>query len=125
MKKVTNVLAIVIGLLLAIVLFTGCGQQGDVGSNGRIGAIGPAGPKGDVGAPGQDVTPVTVVSFCGGPSVYPSNFPEYGLVIGGQVFGVYSTNGGFLALLPPGVYSSNAVGSSCTFTINADATVSR
>lgn len=86
------------------------------GINGNAGIQGPA------GLPGTQIIPV---SFCGGPSVYPSNFPEYGLLIGSQMYGVYSTNGGFLALLPPGTYRSNAVGSSCNFVINSDGTVAR
>lgn len=78
-------------------------------SNGLIGPVGPA------GSPGTLLTPV---QFC--PNVtpnYPSTFPEYGFCIEGKLYGVYSTNGGFLALLPDGTYNSNAVGSSCTFTI--------
>lgn len=74
------------------------------------------------GAPGTVITPI---QFCPGVTpIYPLSFPEYGLVINGQIYGVYSQNGGFLALLPPGTYNSNAVGSSCDFTINADNTIS-
>lgn len=83
------------------------------------------GSNGSAGHNGTDASPVTPVSFCGAPSIYPSAFPEYGLLIGNRMFGVYSLNGGFLALLPPGLYNSNAVGSSCNFLINADGTVTR
>jgi len=98
------------------------------GRDGATGATGPVGAPGADGAPGPagtNATPITVVQFC--PNVvptYPNRFPEYGLVINGSIFGVYSANGGFLALLPPGDYHSNAIGSSCNFRINADATVS-
>lgn len=100
-------------------------RDGVDGTNGADGGIGPMGPVGPVGPAGTNATPITVVQFC--PNVvptYPSKFPEYGLVINGSIFGVYSANGGFLALLPPGDYHSNAIGSSCNFRINADATVS-
>lgn len=79
------------------------------------------------GADGQNVTPVAVVQFCDPSFVpsYPSVFPEVGFVIGGTLYAVYSANGGFLAPLPPGTYSSNGIGASCTFTVNADNSISR
>lgn len=81
--------------------------------------------NGTNGAQGQQgIVPFTPIEFCPGTiAVYPSVFPEYGFLINGSVYGVYSTNGGFLTVLPPGVYNSNAVGSACTFTINSDGTV--
>jgi hypothetical protein len=83
------------------------------------------GVQGVAGANGTNATPVTVVQFCDAVAAYPSTFPEVGLVIGGKVYAVYSTNGGFLTYLPPGTYSSSAVGSSCNFTINPNGTVTR
>ena len=118
MKNVVRIFGI-LTFLAGLTLLFGCGKSGPAGSAGAVGN------PGTPGVPGQDATPVTVVNFCGGPSVYPSTFPEYGLVISGKVYGVYSQNGGFLAYLPPGTYVSNAIGSACNFVINADGTVSR
>jgi hypothetical protein len=98
------------------------GPQGLNGSNGQNGSQGPAGPQGN---PGTDLTPIEMVQFC--PNVapnYPTTFPEYGFIINGKLYGVYSANGGFLAQLPPGQYLSNAIGNSCTFTVNADGSIS-
>ena len=92
-------------------------------SNGAVGQIGPTGPQ---GAPGIDPTPTTAVQFCPGftPS-YPSVFAEYGICLGGQMYGVYSANGGFLALLPPGAYSSDGINATCNFEIEANCVVSQ
>lgn len=88
------------------------------GLNGNSGPQGAQGPIGQTGAPGADLTPVTLIQFCPGvaPS-YPGVFPEVGLCIADQLYGVYSANNGFMVLLPPGAYSSNAIGSSCSFTV--------
>lgn len=77
------------------------------------------------GLNGQPGTLIKPIQFCPGftPS-YPSSFPEYGFVIDGAVYGVYSDHGGFMALLPPGAYSSNGINASCTFTIDADGIIS-
>jgi hypothetical protein len=103
------------------------GAAGTDGVDGKDGATGPQGMTGAIGLPGKDGAPGTVVTpiqFCPGVTpVYPTTFPEYGLVINGSIFAVYSANGGFLALIPPGVYSSNAIGSACNFTVNEDGTV--
>jgi hypothetical protein len=69
------------------------------------------------GTNGTNATPVTTVQFCPGSTNYPSTFLEYGICLNNEIYGVYSVNGGFLALLPPGAYNSNAVGSTCNFTI--------
>ena len=100
------------------------GAQGPTGSNGSNGVNGSQGPQGIQGPAGidglngADGTQITVVQFCKDvtPS-YPSTFPESGLCINGNLYGVYSANDGFLAYLPPGAYYSNAVGSNCNFTI--------
>lgn len=136
---------VIVCLVLGLV---GCkGKSGDsiVGQRGQVGAIGVVGPQGPagndgtngvdgqngtngsngldgaVGPKGEDGTVITPIQFC--PNVvptYPSTFPESGLCINGNIFAVYSANDGFLALIPPGVYSSNAIGSSCTFTVLAN-----
>jgi hypothetical protein len=93
--------------------------------NGSAGQsiVGPTGPQGN---PGTDATPVTVVQFCSGVTpTYPSNFPEYGICLGGNLYGVYSANDGFLAELPPGEYSSDGINASCTFTIQPNCVVSQ
>lgn len=95
-----------------------------VACNGATGATGNTGTTGSQGTAGTNATPVTIVQFCKGTTVYPSAFLEVGLLINGTIYGVYSVNGGFFSPLPPGSYSSNAVGSSCNFTINANNTVS-
>jgi hypothetical protein len=70
------------------------------------------------GSPGTNGTIITVEQFCPGvDSSYPSTFPEVGLCINNNIYAVYSANDGFLTLITPGLYESNAVGSSCTFTV--------
>jgi len=98
------------------------GPQGIVGPQGIPGTTGGLGPQ---GAPGTDITPITAVQFC--PNVtpsYPSTFPETGLCIAGNMYGVYSENGGFLTYLPPGAYSSDGIDASCTFTIGTNCSIS-
>lgn len=102
------------------------GPQGIQGIPGIMGPVGPQGPIGIPGLNGTNGTPGTVVTpiqFCPGTTVYPSVFLEYGLLIDNRVYGVYSYDNGFWAYLPPGYYESNAIGSSCNFTINANGTV--
>jgi len=116
--KTALIVAIISAATLAL---TGCpGPKGDAGNSGAPGAQGPAGQtgaQGPSGAPGTDITEITWVQFCPGTTSYPSNFQEGGLCFGGNVYGVYSANDGFLTELPPGTYSSNAIGNSCTFTL--------
>lgn len=91
-------------LLILLSLVTGCGVNG-----GKDGAQGPT---------GSDGTVITPVQFCQGVTpTYPSTFPESGLCINGSIYAVYSQYNGFLALIPPGTYTSQAVGSACNFTV--------
>jgi len=122
---------LIVGLLLLTVILTACaGPKGDVGATGVPGHIGlpgndgAVGPSGPPGSPGLDANPVRVVQFCPGVTVYPSAFLEIGFIIGGKLYAVYSANDGFLAQIPPGNYSSNAVGSACNFTVNPDLSIS-
>lgn len=106
-----------------------CLYGGTVVSIGEATTIicnGLTGATGSQGAPGVDINPnpVKVVTFCRGVTVYPSNFLEIGLIINGKLYGVYSSNNGFLTELPPGNYLSNAVGSTCNFTVNPDLSIS-
>lgn len=85
------------------------------------------GSQGDQGVSGTPGTIISTIQFCPGftPTYNGSSqvFPEYGVCIAGQLYGVYSANSGFWALLPPGNYSSNGINASCDFTIGADCTV--
>lgn len=105
------------------------GATGNSGTNGQdgVGLVGPAGPQGDAGVDGQDgidTTPIIVVNLCPGVTTYPSIFIETALCISGNLYGVYSANGGFLTYLAPGNWSSNAIGSACSLTIGPNCTVS-
>ena len=79
------------------------------------------GTNGSNGTPGTLVTPI---QFCPGTPSYPSTFPEVGFCINNQIYAVYSANNGFLTVVEPGTWSSNAIGSSCTFTVSANCQVS-
>lgn len=97
------------------------GVDGAPGAKGNTGNTGPTGPQGPAGTPG---TVITTVELCTGfvPS-YPNVFPEYALCIGGNLWGVYSANGGFLAELPPGTYNSNGINASCTLVVHSNCVV--
>ncbi len=111
----------VIGLGLGVVFFvlvtllSSCGQF--KGAKGEAGAQGNEGPVGQPGAPGVDANPITVVKLCPGTTVYPSVFVEIAFCVDHKLYATYSANGGFSTEIPPGTYNSNAVGSSCTFTV--------
>lgn len=57
------------------------------------------------------------IQFCPGSTTYPSQFNEVGFCINGSLYAVYSANDGFLTVIPDGVYSSDGINSSCTFTV--------
>lgn len=73
--------------------------------------------NGSQGAPGVNLTPLVLMQLCPGNPSYPDIFIEYGICVGSKLYAVYSENGGFLTYLPPGAYVSNAVGSTCTFSV--------
>lgn len=123
-----------ISLLLIATIASSCagrdGQQGIQGETGNPGATGPVGPKGDQGdtgpdgRPGADGTLVTLIKFC--PTAvasYPLVFPEYGICVNNQIYAVYSANGGFLTVIPPGAYNSNAIGSACNFIVKPNCVI--
>ena len=91
------------------------------GTNGVDGQNGHDGANGQDGSPG---TLVRSVKFCTDEPSYPTTFPEVGFCIDNQLYAVYSANGGFLTRLEPGTWASNAVGSSCIFTVGANCQVS-
>lgn len=107
--------------VMALLALSSCGQ-GATGNPGQS-IVGPKGDQGDSGADGQDgsdgvdAAPVTVVKLCPGNTVYPSKFVEIAFCVQGNLYGTYSANGGFSTEFPPGNYSSNAVGSSCNFSV--------
>jgi hypothetical protein len=91
-------------------------------ANGIQGLPGQQGVQGDVGPTTNVATPV---QLCPGVNTYPNTFVEQGLCINSKLYAVYSVNGGFLTYLPDGAYGSNAVGSSCNFTVTNGCTVSQ
>ena len=98
--------------LLTLVFVIGCGPQG---------------PRGEQGIPGVNGSPAQIISsvqFCPGVSNYPSTFPEIGFCIDNNLYAVYSANDGFLTLIPPGYYHSNAIGSNCNFMVLPNCQVS-
>lgn len=136
MKKLTRSsdLQILVGVFFLaatiafILLTTGCGNSGYVlvkgdtgekGDPGQVGGTGPAGPQGAPGSPGLNATPVTMIKLCPGVTTYPTVFVEYAFCIGGSLYATYSANDGFTTILPPGRYSSNAIGSSCNFIVTS------
>lgn len=122
MKEFTR--GLIAGLSVAAVwaigvalFFVGCGvTAGPAGTNGKDGKDGQPGETVQ-GPPGVDATPVIMVKLCPGENTYPSVFVEYAFCIQSKLYATYSANGGFSTYLPPGQYNSNAVGSSCTFTV--------
>jgi hypothetical protein len=68
-------------------------------------------------------TVISPVQFCPGTTKYPTEFNEIGFLINGNIYAVYSINNGFMSLIPPGYYTSNAINSTCNFTVNADGTI--
>ena len=119
-------------ILIAMLVLTGCGSEALTGKPGPVGprgekgdagesVVGPqggVGPAGVNGTNGVDANPVTFVKLCNDTPSYPTVFVEYGICLQGKLYAVYSSNGGFLALLPNGNYNSNAIGSSCNLTVN-------
>lgn len=90
----------------------------DPNLQGPIGATGPQGPSGVPGRDGVDAEPVRFVQLCPGTPAYPSVFPEQAICSGGKLYAVYSVPGAFLTYIPDGRYSSNAIGSRCSFTVH-------
>jgi hypothetical protein len=98
------------------------GIQGATGATGAIGAQGPKGEPGIQGMPGlSSQGGMTPVQLCANDT---SAFPEYGFVIGNNLYAVYygvisGTLNSFMARLNPGTYiSTNST--NCTFTYSVD-----
>lgn len=114
-----------VGLVLLTIAFVmaACSkiesQAGPAGRAGNDGAPGATGPR------GADGTTITLVQLCPGVTTYPGVFVELAECINNKLYGVYSANNGFLTELPPGRYSSNAIGSACNLTIEANCIVTQ
>jgi hypothetical protein len=137
-------IAILILTLLLMFVYNGCGQPTSIGQ-----AVNNNGCTISTSLPPQDYAPnggsvitcynngietqtlivngatFTSIQFCPGVTpTYPTTFPEVGFCINGNLYAVYSANNGFLTVISPGYYDSNAIGSSCSFTVVAGCGVS-
>lgn len=103
--------------LISVVFFSACapGRNGENGTQGAPGAVGPN---------GTPAPPTTLVQLCPGAPAYSTTYIENAICLQGQLYGVYSANGGFLTLLTPGAYTSNGIGSSCNFTVGLNCAIS-
>ncbi len=116
--------------LIAVVILMSlpaCGKdvQYVTGPVGATGAQGIPGPSGSPGVNGTNANPITVVQFCQScVTHYPDTFAEIGFCSNGSIYGTYSANDGFSSEIVPGVYSSNGINCSCTFTVGPNCTVS-
>lgn len=99
------------------------GSDGTNGNDGHDGATGPAGLVGPQGPAGLAGTQFTFVQLCPGAPSYPHVFIELAMCVNGDLYGVYSANGGFYTYFPPGAYSSAGIGSACNLTIHANCTI--
>jgi hypothetical protein len=81
------------------------------------------GVNGINGLPGVNGVSPSVVQLCPGTSNY-GTFVEFAILVGSKLYAVYSDHGGFLTYLAPGNYSSNGIGSACSFTVHNDNSIS-
>lgn len=90
------------------------------------GVAGTNGHDGAAGAAGRDATPVTAVQFCSNyTTTYPVSFPEFGLCVNNNIYGVYwDGENSWLSQIPAGLYMSTATGAPCTFTVAANCHIS-
>lgn len=105
---------------VVLLMTSGCGNiQGPAGPKGDTGSAGQDGQSivGPAGLNGADGTQITIVQLCPGTSNY-GTFVEVAECINGKLYGVYSANGGFLAYLANGSYTSDGIGSACNLTVN-------
>lgn len=81
--------------------------------------------NGTNGTAGTDAVIQPPVQLCpnNGTTTYASTFNEVAFCFNDKLYGVYSANDGFMSELPPGAYTSNGIGSSCTFTIGTNCSV--
>jgi len=119
--------------LIAVVILmslSACGKDvqyvtGPVGATGAQGPAGQNGSDGTNGTNGTNASPITIVQFCQScVTHYPDTFAEIGFCSNGSIYGTYSANDGFSSEIVPGLYSSNGINCSCTFTVGANCAVS-
>ena len=104
------------------------GTNGTNGVDGSNGSNGKDGTNGTDGINGTNGTIITPVQFCTnqGITVYPSNFPEYGLCLSGTLYAVYwdqANMNAWFAQIVPGTYISTATGLQCTFTVGLNCSI--
>jgi len=117
-KLIKEVSIFSLAVLTLIIASFGCGR----GATGNPGAQGPRGEQGSQGIPGPTYSPI---QLCPGfVPLYPSVFPEYGVCINNELYGVYSANGGFLTKILQGTWTSNGINASCTLTVGPNCAVS-
>lgn len=114
--------------LIAVVILmslSACGKDVSyiTGATGATGNRGPAGEVGPSGTPGSNAMSWTPVQFCKGTTHYPDTFCEVGYCYEGNIYATYSANDGFSSETPSGIYASNGINCSCTFTISANCAV--
>ena len=153
MNKLMYMLSVSIWLFILLLALSRCSEPYSYSQAGEPGPVGPAGQGcsveqtaagatitcgdtlvtisngsiGPQGNPGMDATPTTVIQFCSkqDDTIYPSNFPEQGLCINHNLYGVYwDGKNAWLAEIVPGSYLSTATGLGCTFTVSKDCVVS-
>ena len=103
-------------LVSMVLILSACAQP-------RNGVNGAAGTPGAPGHDGANPTPTSIVPLCLGVPTYGTTYVEDAICLQGQLYGVYSANGGFLTQLPPGAYTSSGIGSSCNFTVGANCSI--
>lgn len=108
-------------LLTAIMLsMAACGPRGEQGRSikGDPGdtVVGPPGAPGNDGRDGIDGEIGQLIQLCPGTSNY-GTFIEYAICSEGSLYAVYSVPGAFFTYLAPGRYSSQGIGSACSFTV--------
>jgi len=124
-------------LLLIGLLCSSCGPQGTPGTNGSSCTVSSIAPSTTLLSGGSLIqctdgtqsllvngTIVEPVQFCPGATTYPSEFNEVGFCIQGNLYAVYSQNGGFLSEIPVGYYGSDGINASCNFTVLANCGIS-
>lgn len=73
--------------------------------------------NGTNGTNGTIIQPIQLCATNPAGSYSSGTFPEVGFCIQNNLYGVYSTNGGFMTEIFPGPWSSDGVNSSCNFTV--------
>jgi hypothetical protein len=116
-------------LLMFTLIFLGCGQQNASVSyyppseNCTIATVNNTTTVTCPDGTHSTIDELNFVQFCPGQTTYPNEFNEIGICYLGNLYAVYSIPGAFLTLITPGLYESNAIGSSCTFIVQPNCIV--